>query len=151
MVLRRGSYAFMVGMGLDRAVRSIRPVAERAYYANEAPPALTYPTYEYRRRPNEAVFETAVISVRAVFGGGDGRCSVELAPPRDAARLALGAPVISHERGDGKRLPLCRAGFGDLPEYWDASYTFRGERHRVQTSEPPRATIEVNARGEPRG
>jgi len=152
VTLRRGSYAYLVGMGLERPVRSVRPVAERAYYANEAPPALTYPTYEYRRRPNEAVFEASIVSVRAVFGGGDGRCSVEQAPLREARPGDwLGVPVIAHQPGEGTHVPRCRAGFGDLPEYWDATYTFRGARHRVQTSTQPGITIDVNARGEPRG
>jgi hypothetical protein len=151
VILRRGSYAFPVGMGLEQPVRSVRPVAERAYYDNEAPPALTYPTYEYRRRPNEAVFEASVLSVRAVFGGGEGRCSVERAPLRDAPSDGLGAPVIAHQPGEGTRFPGCRMGFGDAPEYWDATYTFHGARHRVQTSTQPGTTIEVNARGEPRG
>ncbi len=36
------------------------------------------------------------------------------------------------------------------PEFWDVSYTFRGQAHRVQLSAPPGRTITVNARGEPR-
>lgn len=152
VTLRRGSYAYPVGMGLERPVRSVRPVAERAYYENEAPPALTYPTYEYRRRPNEAVFAASVLSVRAVFGGGEGRCSVEQPPlPNTISADGLGVPVIAHQPGEGTRDPRCRVGFGNAPEYWDATYIFRGARHRVQTSEQPGTTIEVNARGEPRG
>jgi uncharacterized protein YcfJ len=36
------------------------------------------------------------------------------------------------------------------PDYWDVSYRFRGEEHRVQMSTPPGATVTVNAYGEPR-
>ncbi|MBS1230811.1 MAG: hypothetical protein H6R17_4088 [Proteobacteria bacterium] len=36
------------------------------------------------------------------------------------------------------------------PEYWDVSYVFRGQAHRLQMSEPPGATVWVNERGEPR-
>jgi uncharacterized protein YcfJ len=38
----------------------------------------------------------------------------------------------------------------DHPEYWDVTYSFRGEQHRVQMSSPPGSTITVNADGEPR-
>lgn len=36
------------------------------------------------------------------------------------------------------------------PDYWDVSYTFRGQEHRVQMANPPGQTITVNERGEPR-
>lgn len=35
-------------------------------------------------------------------------------------------------------------------EYWDVTYTFRGEEHRIQMASPPGRTITVNGRGEPR-
>jgi len=36
------------------------------------------------------------------------------------------------------------------PDYWDVTYTFRGEQHRMQTTAPPGPTVTVNVRGEPR-
>lgn len=36
------------------------------------------------------------------------------------------------------------------PEYWDVTYTFRGQEHHVQMTSPPGATVTVNNRGEPR-
>jgi len=36
------------------------------------------------------------------------------------------------------------------PEFWDVTYTFRGQEHRVQLTTPPGATISVNEKGEPR-
>jgi uncharacterized protein YcfJ len=36
------------------------------------------------------------------------------------------------------------------PEFWDVTYTFRDQEHRVQMTSPPGATITVNERGEPR-
>ncbi len=36
------------------------------------------------------------------------------------------------------------------PEFWDVTYNFRGQEHHVQMAFPPRQTITVNARGEPR-
>ena len=36
------------------------------------------------------------------------------------------------------------------PDYWDVSYTFRGQVHHVQMSAPPGSSITVNENGEPR-
>jgi uncharacterized protein YcfJ len=36
------------------------------------------------------------------------------------------------------------------PEYWDVTYDFRGEQHRIQMTSPPGRTVTVNDRGEPR-
>lgn len=36
------------------------------------------------------------------------------------------------------------------PAYWDVSYNFRGQEHRVQMTTPPGPTITVNRQGEPR-
>ena len=34
--------------------------------------------------------------------------------------------------------------------YWDVSYNFRGQEHRIQTASAPGRTVVVNGRGEPR-
>jgi uncharacterized protein YcfJ len=36
------------------------------------------------------------------------------------------------------------------PQYWDVSYDFRGQEHRIQMIAPPGATVTVNEQGEPR-
>ena len=36
------------------------------------------------------------------------------------------------------------------PEFWDVTYNFRGQEHRVQATAPPGTTVTVNERGEPR-
>lgn len=36
------------------------------------------------------------------------------------------------------------------PDFWDVTYTFRGQDHRMQTNAPPGATVTVNEQGEPR-
>lgn len=38
----------------------------------------------------------------------------------------------------------------DRPDYWDVTYAFRGQEHRVQMTAPPGPTITVNRDGEPR-
>ena len=35
-------------------------------------------------------------------------------------------------------------------DYWDVTYSFRGEEYRMQTTTPPGPTVTVNAQGEPR-
>jgi uncharacterized protein YcfJ len=36
------------------------------------------------------------------------------------------------------------------PEYWDVTYNFRGQEHRIQMTTRPGNTVTVNERGEPR-
>ena len=36
------------------------------------------------------------------------------------------------------------------PSYWDVSYNFRGQDHRIQTANAPGRTVVVNGKGEPR-
>jgi uncharacterized protein YcfJ len=36
------------------------------------------------------------------------------------------------------------------PEYWDVTYNFRGQEHRIQMTSPPGRTVIVNGQGEPR-
>ena len=36
------------------------------------------------------------------------------------------------------------------PQYWDVTYNFRGQEHRMQVTAPPGPTITVNRQGEPR-
>ena len=36
------------------------------------------------------------------------------------------------------------------PDYWDVTYNYRGQEHRVQTTYEPGRTISVNNKGEPR-
>ena len=66
VVLRKGSYDNLDRLGLNNRISSVRPV-NRSRYDNEAPAPLPQPTYEYRRRPNERVYEAQVTNVRAVM------------------------------------------------------------------------------------
>ncbi len=36
------------------------------------------------------------------------------------------------------------------PQYWDVSYNFKGQEHRIQMTSPPGNTVTVNEQGEPR-
>jgi len=44
----------------------------------------------------------------------------------------------------------CATVSNQAPAYWDVTYFFRGQEHRIQMSAPPGATIQVNESGEPR-
>ena len=56
-------------------------------------------------------------------------------------------------RGENKTrgVQRCEPGRSDArADYWDVSYVFRGQEHRVQMAYPPGRTVTVNRRGEPR-
>lgn len=89
------------------------------------------------------------------IGGGTGR---DLATVGGVvAGAALGSRVGgSDDRGSTQDVQRCapdtRERVGNRrPEYWDVSYTFRGQQHQVQMTQAPGATISVNRLGEPRG
>jgi uncharacterized protein YcfJ len=76
VVLRRGSYDTLRAMGLNNRISSVRPVG-RDVRGVEPPPPLATPSYAYRRRPGERLYEVPVESVRAVVGPPEQRCWVE--------------------------------------------------------------------------
>ena len=120
VVLRRGSYESLGGLGMNDRISSVRPVIEQARYENEAPPPLPEPTYEYRRRPSERIFEVPVTSVHAVVGPPEQRCWIERQQVVEGGR---GEPnvggaivggiiggVLGHQVGDGKGKQLATVG-----------------------------------------
>ncbi len=109
VVLRRGSYDTLRGMGLNNRISSVRPVADRARYENDAPQPLAAPTYEYRQRPQERVFQAPVTSARAVVGPPEQRCwvdrqAVEQRPELNTAGGIIGGVlggILGHQVGGG--------------------------------------------------
>jgi uncharacterized protein YcfJ len=112
-VLRPGSYESLDGMGLDNRVSSVRPVNARGHYANEAPEPLAAPTYDYRRRPNERLYDVRIDSVREVRASGpEQRCWIEHQPGSQTSRGdpnmggavvgALIGGVLGHQVGSGR-------------------------------------------------
>src|SRR5881392_1283058 len=58
VILRRGSYPSLREVGLNNEISSIRPAGNRRRVEELPPPVATVePAYEWRRRPNEAVYE----------------------------------------------------------------------------------------------
>ena len=111
VVLRRGSYDSLARLGMNNRISSVRPVGRESASYTEAPAPLAAPTYEYRRRPNERLFEVPVSDVRAVVGPPEQRCWVErqdvVQPGRDvnvpgAIAGAVIGGVLGHQSGAGR-------------------------------------------------
>lgn len=206
VVLRPGSYESLSGMGMNKRISSVRPAisknrkhrgrdSDRNNDSNivryETPEPMAQPNYEYRRRPQERVFDVPVTSVHAVVGPPNERCWMEreqVSTPQ-SKNLNVGGAIIGavlggvlgHQVGEGTGKNIATAGaavagaaiganvgrFGKqepesrevrrcektpstTPEYWDVTYNFRGQEHRVQMSAAPGPTIAVNESGEPR-
>jgi uncharacterized protein YcfJ len=109
VVLRRGSYDTLRGMGMENRISSVRKVDDRRHYDNEAPQALAAPNYEYRRRPNERLREVPITSARAVMGPPEQRCWVERGQVGEKRDLnvpgaiigGLLGGIIGHQIGGG--------------------------------------------------
>ena len=111
VVLRRGSYDSLSSLGMSNNISSVRPVVREPRGVVEAPAPLPAPTYEYRQRPNERLFEAPVTSARAVVGPPQQRCWVErqqVVEDRGSPNVGgavLGAiigGVLGHQIGSGR-------------------------------------------------
>lgn len=128
VVLRRGSYDSLRGLGMQNAISSVRPVErdrdrDRQAAVNEMPPPLPAPSAEYRRRSNERILQVPVTSARAVVGPPDQRCWVErqqvgqAVPPNSGQNNVGGAllggligGVLGHQVGGGSGRDLATVG-----------------------------------------
>ena len=63
---------------------------------------------------------------------------------------ALGANVGRDEGYDRNVEHCTNVSQYDHPDYWDVTYTFRGQEHHVQMTSPPGSTITVDQNGEAR-
>lgn len=70
------------------------------------------------------------------------------------AGAAVGANVGRHDGGQQaytRDVQRCESIPSQArPDYWDVTYTFRGQEHRMQMTAPPGSTVTVNEQGEPR-
>jgi uncharacterized protein YcfJ len=118
MVLGPGNYPSLGPMGLDRRISSVRPVEWEAQYPVAPPPPV--PVNDYRRRPDEHLFEVPVHSVRVVVGPPEQRCWVErqqVVEPSQGAPNVSGAivgaiigGVLGHQVGGGRGQDVATAG-----------------------------------------
>ncbi|MGS5089798.1 beta/gamma crystallin-related protein [Hydrogenophaga sp. A37] len=82
-------------------------------------------------------------------GGGSGKDIATVGGV--IAGAALGARAGRDGQPATQDVQRCRdVPGGARPAYWDVSYTFRGQDHRVQMTSPPGQRITVNEQGEPR-
>ena len=107
VLLRPGSYDSLRVLGMNNRISSVRPADQRRRYEAEPEPAATAPTYEYRRRADERVFEAPVTSVRAVMGPPEQRCWVERqevrgSDPGGAIAGAIIGGILGHQVGGGR-------------------------------------------------
>jgi len=120
VVLGRGSYDSLRGMGLEKRVSSVRTVSARGRYENEVAAPMATPNYAWRRRPEERVYEAKVTSVHAVVGPPEQRCWVEREQvgasdrgDRNVGGAIVGAiigGVLGHQVGGGRGKDVATAG-----------------------------------------
>jgi uncharacterized protein YcfJ len=81
-------------------------------------------------------------------GGGRGQ---DIATAGGAvAGAAVGSQVGRNGGQPAQNVQRCANESPSRPAYWDVTYTFRGQEHRVQMTSQPGRTITVNRQGEPR-
>jgi uncharacterized protein YcfJ len=142
-VLRRGEYPSLRQFGMNNQISSVRPVEPGRRYGQvqeiEPPPPVAVvppppppqrmavvpvpppPQQEWRRRPDEQIFQVPVTSVREVVGPPSQRCWVERQPV--AAQPAPGQPniggavvggliggILGHQIGGGSGKDLATIG-----------------------------------------
>src|SRR5512140_1874279 len=118
-VLSPGQYPSLAPMGFDSRISSARPIEQQTQYPVAAPPPAA-PAYDYRRRPDEHLFEVPVHSVRAVVGPPEQRCWVErqqvVESPQPMANVpgavvgAIIGGVLGHQVGGGRGQDVATAG-----------------------------------------
>ena len=67
------------------------------------------------------------------------------------AGAAIGSNAGRDGPAYGRDVQRCASVPSGPPQYWDVTYSFRGQEHRVQMQAPPGRTVMVNGNGEPRG
>jgi uncharacterized protein YcfJ len=113
VVLRQGAYDSLRRLGVDNRLSSVRRVGGHRDrdMNNGGPEPLPEANYEYRRRPNERVFDVPVTSVHAVVGPPDQHCWVERQQveqgrgDRNVAGGVVGAVIggiLGHQIGYGR-------------------------------------------------
>ncbi len=118
VALREGAYGSLAGMGMNDRVSSVRRVGKHGHYT-DAPDPMPQADYQYRRRPNERVYEADVTSVHAVVAESGRHCWVERGQveqsrgSRNVAGGVIGAViggVIGHQFGAGRGNDAATAG-----------------------------------------
>lgn len=79
----------------------------------------------------------------ATVGGAVGGAALGAQYGRGTTSVAAAPITQDVRRCDGNAVQA-------VPAYWDVTYQFRGQQHRIQTARDPGRTVTVNRNGEPR-
>jgi uncharacterized protein YcfJ len=77
VILRPGMYPSLAAMGLNNRLSSLRPVNPTARYDEVRYAPMPVPVYDWRRRPQERLYEAQVVSAYAVYAQPQQQCWVE--------------------------------------------------------------------------
>lgn len=121
VVLKPGNYSSLGDMALNDRLSSTRLASGRRGNQLDAPEPMAGPAYDYRRRPNERLYQADVTYARAVVGTPEQRCWVEpqqVTTPAERSgpsvgRGILGAViggVIGHQIGNGTGRDIATVG-----------------------------------------
>lgn len=99
VILRRGSYESLQSLGLKDRISSVRPMNPRRDYSSYGTPepSAQQPSYLYRQRSGERLYEAPITAVRAVVGSPEQRCWIEkdrVANPGGRADLNVPGAII---------------------------------------------------------
>jgi uncharacterized protein YcfJ len=120
VILRPGSYPNLDAMGLNNHLSSVRRVHPGARFDDSryAPPPA--PAYDWRRRPEERLYQARVISVRAMFAAPQQHCWVEREQVvqeqarepnvRGAVIGGIIGGILGHQIGRGSERDVATAG-----------------------------------------
>jgi uncharacterized protein YcfJ len=119
VLLRPGSYDSLRALGMENSISSVRPADDRRRYEYQPEPQAAA-NYNWRRRPDERVFEAPLTYVRAVMGQATERCWVERQQVSDASRSDRNVPgaiagaliggVLGHQVGGGTGKDIATVG-----------------------------------------
>lgn len=83
-------------------------------------------------------------------GGGTGRNIATAGGVVAGAVIGSNVGRDSNPGVQGRDVRRCETTPNSTPAYWDVTYKYRGQEHRVQMATPPGDTVLVNRQGEPR-
>ncbi|HZP86418.1 MAG TPA: beta/gamma crystallin-related protein [Burkholderiales bacterium] len=85
------------------------------------------------------------------IGGGRGRDIATVGGAVGGAALGANMTGRDDAQAYGQDVQHCASSSRQSrPDYWDVTYTFHGEEHRMQMTTPPGSSVTVNEQGEPR-
>lgn len=116
VVLRPGQYASLEAMGMNDSISSARQLDRNARIDENRYGPAPVVDRDFRRRPNERLFEADVVAVRAVVGPPQQRCWIEREHVSDrhnvpgAVAGAVIGGILGHQIGGGSGRDLATIG-----------------------------------------